>query len=66
MFNRDQRLAIKAELQIRKKAMQIDNFPSQEVIDEFLQEPSDLTGLDLRWKQPNLVKFLVIFYIFFS
>lgn len=41
--------------------MQIDNFPSQEIIDEFLQELSDLTELDLRWKQPNLVKFLVSF-----
>lgn len=63
-FDRDQRLAIKAELQIRKKAMQIDNFPSQEVINEFFQEPSDLIELDLRWKQPNLLKFLVNFYLF--
>lgn len=56
---REKRLGIKTELQIRKKAMQVDGFPSQEVIDEFLQQPIELSSLQLEWGQPNLVKFLV-------
>lgn len=58
-FDRDKRLALKSELQIRKKAMQNDGFPSQEIIDEFMQEPIDMGPLQLDWCQPNLVKFVV-------
>lgn len=57
--NRDQRLAIKSELMIRKKAMAVPTFPSQAVIDEFLVRPVILPKLNLQWKQPNVVKFLV-------
>lgn len=61
---RDQRLAIKSELMIRKKAMLNPTFPSEAVIDEFLKRPVSLPELNLQWKQPNVVKFLVnIFYI---
>lgn len=52
-------MAIKTELQIRKKSMEIDTFPSQEIIDEFQQTPVQMSDLDLSWKQPNLLKFLV-------
>lgn len=52
-------MALKSELQIRKKAMQNDGFPSQEIIDEFMQEPIDMGPLQLDWCQPNLVKFVV-------
>lgn len=57
--SREQRLSIKSELQIRKKALVDDNFPSQEVIDEFFQTPIETTDLKLDWNQPNVVKFLV-------
>lgn len=56
---REQRLSIKSELQIRKKALVDDNFPSQEIIDEFFQTPIEMTDLKLEWNQPNVVKFLV-------
>lgn len=48
------------ELQIRKKCMEVADFPSQAIIDEFTQEPIPMDSLNLRWKQPDLVKFLVI------
>lgn len=56
---REKRLALKSELQIRKKALHNDEFPSQEIIDEFMQEPIDMTPLQLGWSQPNVVKFVV-------
>lgn len=58
---REQRLAIKSELQIRKKSMADQDFPSQQIIDEFLNRPVTLPKLDLNWKQPSVVKFLVSF-----
>lgn len=56
---REQRLSIKSELQIRKKALTDDNFPSQEIIDEFFQTPIEMKHLELDWSQPNVIKFLV-------
>lgn len=56
---RNKRLAIKSELQIRKKAMVDKEFPSQQIIDEFLVRPCTLPKLDLAWKQPNMIKFMV-------
>lgn len=47
------------ELQIRKKCMDIADFPSQEIIDEFKQSPVEMSNLNLNWKQPDIVKFLV-------
>lgn len=38
-----------------------EGFPSQEVIDEFMQEPIEMTSLQLGWCQPNVVKFVVRF-----
>lgn len=52
-------MAIKSELQIRKKAMADPDFPSQKIIDEFMNRPVNLPKLDLNWKQPSVVKFLV-------
>lgn len=60
-FYRENRLAIKAELSIRNKALLDAKFPSQEIIDEFMDRPTNLPPLNLKWKQPNLVKFLVSF-----
>lgn len=57
-------MSIKTELQIRKKCMEVADFPSQAVIDEFKQQPIDIHGLNLRWKQPDVVKFLVGYRIF--
>ena len=43
---------------LRKKALVDPEFPSAEIIDEFRREPEKLPKLNLKWKQPNLVKFL--------
>ncbi|KAM8710972.1 hypothetical protein ACLKA7_017585 [Drosophila subpalustris] len=55
---KEQRLAIKAELTLRKKALNDDNFPNEEIIAEFLSEPGTIPNLNLDWQQPNLVKFI--------
>lgn len=59
-YFREERLAIKSELNMRKKALLHDNFPSEEIINEFLTHPETLPKLDLRWRQPNLVRFVKV------
>lgn len=48
------------ELQIRKKCMEMADFPSEQIIDEFKQQPIEMSDLNLNWQQPNIIKFLVI------
>lgn len=36
-----------------------EEFPSKEIIDEFMQDPIDMAALQLGWFQPNVVKFVV-------
>jgi flap endonuclease GEN len=55
---RDQRLALKAELQIRRKALIDPDFPSQEVIAEFIDRPSRITSANFKWEQPKMVRFV--------
>ncbi|XP_068142867.1 flap endonuclease GEN [Drosophila tropicalis] len=55
---KEQRLSIKAELTLRRKALLSADFPNEEVIAEFLTEPDSLPQLKLNWQQPNLVKFI--------
>lgn len=55
---KEQRLSIKAELMLRKKALNDVNFPNEEIISEFLSEPAYVPNLNLDWQQPNLVKFV--------
>ncbi|KAI8121316.1 hypothetical protein FF38_05915 [Lucilia cuprina] len=55
---KEERLSIKAELAMRKKALADPKFPSEEIIDEFLKQPTDVPKLQLHWRQPNMVKFI--------
>lgn len=55
---KEERLSLKSELALRKKAILDPEFPSQEIIDEFLRDPDSIPKLDLSWKQPNVVKFI--------
>lgn len=55
---KDQRLAIKSELLIRKKALIDPNFPSKAIFDEFVNQSVPITKLNTSWGQPKLVKFL--------
>ncbi|XP_061392521.1 flap endonuclease GEN [Musca vetustissima] len=55
---KEERLSIKAELTLRKKALADPTFPSEAIIEEFLKQPKAIPKLDLRWRQPNMVKFI--------
>ncbi|XP_059608669.1 flap endonuclease GEN [Phlebotomus argentipes] len=55
---RDKRLLIRAEVQIRRKALLSDDFPQQDVIDEFLQASVTPRQLNLTWKRPKVLKFV--------
>lgn len=48
------------EISLRKKALHDENFPNQELIDEFLiRKDSIPTKLDIKWKQPQLNQLIV-------
>nr|XP_016936091.2 flap endonuclease GEN [Drosophila suzukii] len=55
---KEERLSIKAELALRRKALQSPDFPNEEIIAEFLNDPATIPNLNLNWRQPNLVKFI--------
>jgi flap endonuclease GEN len=55
---REERKYITAELTMRRKALQDENFPSQALMDEFLHR-QPLPELDFNWKQPDIVSFIV-------
>uniref|UniRef100_A0A182NR89 XPG-I domain-containing protein n=1 Tax=Anopheles dirus TaxID=7168 RepID=A0A182NR89_9DIPT len=55
---KQQRVNIKTELDIKRKALKDPDFPHEPIIEEFLTRPCDLPALDLSWRQPNLVKFI--------
>ncbi|XP_016994896.2 flap endonuclease GEN [Drosophila takahashii] len=55
---KEQRLSIKAELTLRRKALLSPDFPNEEIIAEFLSDPDSIPNLNLNWRQPNLVKFI--------
>lgn len=58
--NPDVQKLIVNELNIRKKALQDDSFPSQDVIDEFckVEEMPVPEKVPLEWTQPNLIQFM--------
>ncbi|KAM7355956.1 LOW QUALITY PROTEIN: XPG-like endonuclease [Cochliomyia hominivorax] len=55
---KEERLSLKAELALRKKALADPNFPCEDIIEEFLKQPSEIPKLELSWRQPNMVKFI--------
>ncbi|XP_023012185.2 XPG-like endonuclease isoform X1 [Leptinotarsa decemlineata] len=55
---REERMNIKNELNIRKKALEDPNFPDERLINEFLVKKDNMSSLNLKWKQPNLVSFV--------
>lgn len=56
---RNDRLAIKNELQIREKALKDKKFPSTQVIHEFKKKLEPPRSFNKAWKQPNIVKIVV-------
>ncbi|TGZ46517.1 flap endonuclease GEN [Temnothorax longispinosus] len=56
---REKRALILNEVSLRKKALHDENFPNQELIDEFLiRKDSVPTKLDVKWKQPQTKQFI--------
>lgn len=45
-------------MDIRKKALVDLNFPSSEIIEEFLKVPSEIPNISKDWKSPNIVSFV--------
>jgi len=57
---REKRTLILNEISLRKKALQDENFPNQELIEEFLTRKDIVpTKLDIQWKQPQIHQFVV-------
>lgn len=56
---RDWRLAIKNELNMRSKALALSDFPNEELIKEFLVRKDKVENLNLKWKRPDIVNFVV-------
>ncbi|XP_053949329.1 flap endonuclease GEN-like [Anastrepha ludens] len=55
---KEERLSLKTELELRKKALTDPSFPSKKVITEFLNEPTTAPRLNIIWQQPNMVTFV--------
>lgn len=60
---REKRMLLLNEIALRKKALRVEDFPNQELIDEFLirKDPTP-TKIDIQWKQPQINKFIVSFH----
>ncbi|KAL1501469.1 hypothetical protein ABEB36_006786 [Hypothenemus hampei] len=55
---KNERLNMKNEISMRSKALQDPNFPSDLLINEFLQSKDNVKQLDLTWKRPDVVNFV--------
>ncbi|CAH1129595.1 unnamed protein product [Ceutorhynchus assimilis] len=55
---KNERLNIKNEVNMRNKAMINPNFPDEELIKEFKHKKDNVKNLDLKWKQPDIVRFI--------
>lgn len=56
---REWRLAVKNELNMRSKALGLADFPNEDLIKEFLVRKDNVRRLDLKWKRPDIVNFMV-------
>ncbi|KOC70481.1 Flap endonuclease GEN [Habropoda laboriosa] len=56
---REQRALLLNEIALQKKALLIEHFPNQELIDEFLIRKDPVsTEIDIQWKQPQISEFI--------
>lgn len=56
---KEERLSIKNELSIRSKALQDQHFPNEEVMNEYLVRKDNVSELNLKWRKPDMVNFVV-------
>lgn len=57
-LHRNERLSLKSEILLRRKALADLAFPNEEIIKEFLIQPNETPKLQMSWNQPNIVKFI--------
>ncbi|KAL3272005.1 hypothetical protein HHI36_022473 [Cryptolaemus montrouzieri] len=55
---KEERLYIKNEISVRSKALQDPNFPNEELITEYLTCKDEVSSINLKWTQPDLVNFV--------
>lgn len=46
---------------MRYKALQDPSFPNEALVKEFLEKKDNMSCLNLKWKKPDVVKFIVKF-----
>lgn len=57
---REKRILMLNEISLRRKALHDENFPDQELIEEFLNKKDLIPSkLDISWKQPQVYQFIV-------
>lgn len=65
-LSREERTLMLNEIALRKKALLIEAFPSEELLSEFLIRKDPIpTKLDIQWKLPQMSKFIVSYLIKF-
>ncbi|CAH0549653.1 unnamed protein product [Brassicogethes aeneus] len=55
---KEKRLIMKNEVNMRSKSILDPEFPKEALITEYLTKKDNVSKLDIKWKQPNLVKFV--------
>lgn len=55
--------SVKNELAIRAKALANPEFPNEELITEFLTRKDNVTQINVEWKRPDIINFLVRFSV---
>ncbi|GAB0097127.1 Flap endonuclease GEN [Sergentomyia squamirostris] len=55
---KEQRLVIKTEVQMRRKALVSMDFPREDIIEEFLRRSATPNTLNLSWKRPAITRFI--------
>lgn len=61
---REKKALLLNEITLRKKALLVENFPNQELIDEYLLRKDPVPKkIDIQWKQPHVNEFIVSFYM---
>lgn len=57
--SKDQKIFVKNEISIRKKALASPDFPNEALIDEYLNNKESIGSFSVDWTQPNIIKFVV-------
>lgn len=56
---KEERVRIKNELNMRSKALADPDFPNYNLVKEFLVRKDNVSGFNLKWKQPDMLNFVV-------